>query len=200
MVSLSLCVCVCVTITLFHLALSFSYLSLSLSPVVTTCGSESNLHGILLGRETQAARGNDNAVLYASRESHYSIFKAARYFRMNAEPISTLPTGEIDLDALAEAVTRNMDGTECRKGVVLNINVGTTVKGAVDSLGGALKVLDVLGVAREDRFVHCDGALFALMLPFLDEDAIPADKAVSFLKDIDSMSVSGHKMLGCKSS
>ena len=71
-------------------------------------------------------------------------------------------------------------------------------KGAVDSLGGALRVLEVLGVSPEDRFVHCDGALFALMLPFLEEGegySVPADKAVSFLKDIDSMSVSGHKML-----
>ena len=34
---------------------------------------QGNLHGILVGREVLP-----DAILYASRESHYSVFKAAR--------------------------------------------------------------------------------------------------------------------------
>lgn len=40
---------------------------------------EGNLHGILVGRETLP-----DGILYASRETHYSVFKAARMYRMDA--------------------------------------------------------------------------------------------------------------------
>jgi len=52
---------------------------------VTTSGTEGNLHGILLAREC-----HPDAVLYTSRETHYSVFKAARYYRMDCESIPTL--------------------------------------------------------------------------------------------------------------
>ena len=37
---------------------------------VTTCGTEGNLHGMLLARETFP-----DGVIYTSKETHYSIFK-----------------------------------------------------------------------------------------------------------------------------
>ena len=76
--------------------------------------------------------------------------------------------------------------------VILNVNVGTTVKGAVDNLDRILRVLNMLNISRERFHIHCDGALFALMMPFVDF----APK-ISFRKPIDSIAVSGHKMLGC---
>ena len=41
--------------------------------------AEGNLHGILVGRECLP-----DGIMYASRETHYSIFKAARMYRMDA--------------------------------------------------------------------------------------------------------------------
>lgn len=41
--------------------------------------AEGNLHGILVGRENLP-----DGILYASRETHYSVFKAARMYRMDA--------------------------------------------------------------------------------------------------------------------
>ncbi len=49
---------------------------------ITTCGTEGNLHGILVGRENFP-----DGVLYASAESHYSVFKAGRMYRMQAEKV-----------------------------------------------------------------------------------------------------------------
>jgi hypothetical protein len=46
---------------------------------ITNCGTEGNLHGILVGRENYP-----DGILYASRETHYSVFKAARMYRMDA--------------------------------------------------------------------------------------------------------------------
>jgi len=49
---------------------------------ITNCGTEGNLHGILTGRENLP-----DGILYASSESHYSVFKAARMYRMDAERV-----------------------------------------------------------------------------------------------------------------
>ena len=149
---------------------------------VTTCGTEGNLHGILLAREC-----HPDGILYSSRETHYSIFKAARYYRMDAKAIPTLPMGEIDYDALASEIAKNRD-----RPVIINVNIGTTVKGAVDNLDRILRILKTLDIPRERFHIHCDGALFAMMMPFVDWAP-----EISFKKPIDSIAVSGHKMLGC---
>lgn len=149
---------------------------------VTTCGTEGNLHGILLAREC-----HPDGILYSSRETHYSVFKAARYYRMDAKAIPTLPMGEIDYDALSMEISKNMD-----RPVIINVNIGTTVKGAVDNLDRILRILKNLGIPRERFHIHCDGALFAMMMPFVDWAP-----EISFQKPIDSIAVSGHKMLGC---
>lgn len=149
---------------------------------VTTSGTEGNLHGILLARECFP-----DGILYTSQETHYSIFKAARYYRMECQSIPTLPMGEIDYDILASAIRANSD-----KPVILNVNIGTTVKGAVDNLDRILRILKQEQIPRDRFYIHCDGALFALMMPFID-----FAPEVSFRKPIDSIAVSGHKMLGC---
>ncbi|GAX25324.1 histidine decarboxylase [Fistulifera solaris] len=148
---------------------------------VTTSGTEGNLHGILLARERFP-----DGILYTSQETHYSVFKAARYYRMECQSIPTLPMGEINYDILAEAIAENKD-----KPVIINVNIGTTVKGAVDNLDRILRMLQQLQIPRERYYIHCDGALFALMMPFID-----FAPEVSFRKPIDSIAVSGHKMLG----
>lgn len=109
---------------------------------------------------------------------------------MEAEEIDTLPTGEIDYQHLEERIKANVEKGQDK--VIINMNIGTTVKGAVDNLDRVLRMLNVLDIPRENFYIHCDGALFALCLPFVDY----APK-ISFDKPIDSVAVSGHKMLGC---
>ena len=175
---------------------------------VTNCGTEGNLHGILVGRECLP----DDAILYASKESHYSVMKAARMYRMEAVEINTLVTGEIDCNHLKECLAA---GKARGKSAVLNINVGTTVKGAVDNLDEVLSILHELGytACHEEAykaaaaaggsepnlgyFIHCDGALFGLMLPFLEQSNFVGHvPEVTFDKPIGSISVSGHKFIG----
>lgn len=148
---------------------------------VTTCGTEGNLHGLLLAREC-----HPDGILYTSKESHYSVFKAARYYRMDAKAIKTLPMGEIDYDLLQREIAKNKD-----RPVIINVNIGTTVKGAVDNLDRILRILKSLNIPKERFHIHCDGALNAMMLPFVDYAP-----DISFTKPIDSITVSGHKMLG----
>jgi len=150
---------------------------------VTTSGTEGNLHGILLAREC-----HPDGILYTSQETHYSIFKAARYYRMQCEAVPTLPMGEIDYEQLARSLDKNRD-----KPAIINVNIGTTVKGAVDNLDRILDILETLEIPRDRYHIHCDGALFALMMPFIEGGS----DLLSFEKNIDSIAVSGHKMLGC---
>jgi len=149
---------------------------------VTTSGTEGNLHGILLAREC-----HPDGILYTSSETHYSVFKAARYYRMDLRAIPTLPMGEINYELLAQELDKNREYP-----AILNVNIGTTVKGALDNLDRILDILKVLDIPRERYYIHCDGALFALMMPFIDDAP-----EISFEKPIDSIAVSGHKMLGC---
>uniref|UniRef100_A0ACD5URK3 Uncharacterized protein n=1 Tax=Avena sativa TaxID=4498 RepID=A0ACD5URK3_AVESA len=148
---------------------------------ITNCGTEGNLHGILVGREVFP-----DGILYASHESHYSVFKAARMYRMDCVKVDTLVTGEIDCADFGRKICENKD-----KPAIINVNIGTTVKGAVDDLDLVIETLEKLGF--ENRFyIHCDGALFGLMMPF-----VKLAPKVSFKKPIGSVSVSGHKFVGC---
>ncbi|CAA6660522.1 unnamed protein product [Spirodela intermedia] len=123
---------------------------------ITNCGTEGNLHGILIGREVFP-----DGVLYASRESHYSVFKAARMYRMDCVKVKTLVSGEIDCSDFQAKLIENQE-----KPAIVNVNIGTTVKGAVDDLDLVIKLLEESGF--ENRFyIHCDGALFGLMMPFV---------------------------------
>ncbi len=98
-------------------------------------------------------------VLYASRETHYSVFKAGKMYRMDTEPIDTTDTGEMDYDHFKQLVTNNK-----ARPAIVNVNIGTTVKGAVDDLDRVLQILKDVGYTEDRFYIHCDGALFGLMV------------------------------------
>ncbi|ESX11672.1 hypothetical protein X767_31370 [Mesorhizobium sp. LSJC264A00] len=68
------------------------------------------------------------------------------------------------------------------------------MKGAYDDIASCVSVLDQVGIDQSRRFVHVDGALNAMVLPFVDGS--PSGIRPSFRHGIDSMSTSGHKMIG----
>ena len=147
-------------------------------------GTEGNLWGIYLGREAL-----EDAVLLHSEEAHYSIPKAARLLRIEAIKVSCNEAGEINLDALASALA-GLNG----RPVIMTLTCGTTMTGAHDTIGGVIETLEAAGISRQQRYIHVDGALNAMVIPFVPEapDAIRP----SFRHAIDSISTSGHKMIG----
>ena len=151
---------------------------------VTNSGTEGNLQAILVARENFP-----DGILYSSEESHYSIFKASHFYRMKAVSIPTSWDGCMRLDCLRNEISKNKD-----KPVIINANIGTTVKGAVDNIYGIIGVLKQLNIPRDKFYIHCDGALFAMMLPFLEQKN---NLSIDFTMDIDSIAISGHKFLGC---
>jgi len=146
---------------------------------VTTCGTEGNLYGLFLGRELY-----EDGILYFSEDTHYSVKKAARLYRIPYVVINSQPNGEIDYEDLEQQLATRQD-----KSAIVNINLGTTLKGAVDRIE---KTVDILNRLNISFYIHCDGALAGLLLPFIDDAP-----RISF-KDypIGSIAVSGHKFIG----
>ncbi|MBU2103330.1 MAG: hypothetical protein KKF80_08020, partial [Candidatus Omnitrophica bacterium] len=167
---------------------------------VTAGGTWGNLIGILAG--IQRFPGRPTGILYYSEDSHYSIDKIARLLNMQiikyredsdysiyneeriAIKIPSLPNGEIDYSKLEKAIKANRG-----RPVILNLNIGTTMRGAIDSPERVIGILSQCHVA--DFHIHCDAALSGMMLPFL-EGAPKIDLA----KSVHSVAISGHKFMG----
>jgi serine decarboxylase len=151
---------------------------------VGASGTEGNIWALYLAREA-----HPTAVVLHSEDAHYSIPKAARILRMDAVSVASERNGELSLDAFKASVAKQKG-----RPVIVTLNCGSTVKGAHDDIVGALTALESSGHTPDQRFVHVDGALNAMVLPF-DAEA-PDNIRPSFRSAIDSISTSGHKMVG----
>ena len=142
---------------------------------VTNSGSEGNLAGIAAG----VLRHSDPMV-YASEKAHYSVDKACRLMHCPLVKMSCLADHSVGVDALVRHIERHVTG----ESLTIVLTAGTTMSGAVDDIA-----------LVRDRFpkayIHVDAALSGLLLPFL-----PGVPPFDFATGIDSISVSGHKMLG----
>jgi histidine decarboxylase len=157
---------------------------------VTSCGTEGNLLGILYGREAAEASGCP-ATLVSSVESHYSVAKAARMYKMPYERVASTPSdGEMDYPAFEEACRRLVGEG---RSVVAVVNAGSTVRGAHDRLSHMLAAMDRAAVPANKRYVHVDAALSGLILPLIEE---AKEWHFGFDLGADSIAVSGHKQLG----
>jgi histidine decarboxylase len=151
---------------------------------VGTSGTEGNFWALYLAREAMP-----EATLIYTREAHYSIPKAAKILRINSVCVECEPGGAVDLSAFAVVVEKHKG-----KSVIVALTCGTTVKGAHDDIGAAMTILKQAGFDRTTSYVHVDGALNAMVLPFAED--VPFNIMPSFGHGIDSISASGHKMIG----
>jgi len=125
-----------------------------------------------------------DAALYFSRDTHYSVHKAARLLQIAPVAIDSQSNGEIDYADLEAQVARRGS-----RPAIVNVNLGTTLKGAVDRIDRVATILDGVGVPFH---LHCDGALGGLLLPY-----IQGSPAIDFTNyPIGSIAVSGHKFIG----
>ncbi|MCC5653027.1 histidine decarboxylase [Nostoc sp. XA013] len=145
---------------------------------VTAGGTEGNLYGMFLAREIYP-----NGILYSSQDSHYSIPKAAKLFRIQHNAVNSQINGEINYEHFEQLISENRSYP-----AIINLNIGTTVKGAIDNLDKVLAILERNQI--KDYYIHCDAALSGLILPFLD-----GAPQVNFEKPIDSIAISA-KFIG----
>lgn len=146
---------------------------------VTNGGTEGNMYGIYLAREL-----HPDGVVYYSEDTHYSVAKILRVLHARNIMIRSLPGGEIDYEDLHETIRVRRDVPP-----IIFANIGTTMTGAVDDLARIRAVLADLAIPA--HYIHADAALSGMILPFVDDP-----QPFGFDAGIDSISVSGHKMIG----
>jgi histidine decarboxylase len=146
---------------------------------VTNGGTEGNMYGIYLAREIYP-----DGLVYYSEATHYSVPKILRMVHARNIMIKSLPNGEIDYNDLAETLRIHRDVPP-----IIFANIGTTMTGAIDNLDRIKQILKDNAIAH--YYIHCDAALSGMILPFVG-DPQPFD----FGAGIDSLAISGHKMLG----
>lgn len=146
---------------------------------VTNGGTESNLYGAYLGRER-----HPDAILYASAEAHYSVPKIARILRMEYEAVPVDDQGSMDPEALQAALRRHAE-----RSAVIIATVGTTSRGAIDSLPGIRRALVEAGTERSH--LHVDGAFGGLLAALA-----PVPVPWGFDAGAESIGISGHKVIG----
>jgi histidine decarboxylase len=147
---------------------------------VSTGGTESNLNGVHTG-----LRRFPDAVIYRTRDAHYSVEKiAAIVGRQYAEAVVDVDErGEMNYQHLATLVARHHD----RPAIVV-ATAGTTMTEACDDIERINAILDHYAVPG--RHVHVDAALSGIPLAL--------DRALHFdaYGGVDSITISGHKWLG----
>ena len=146
---------------------------------VTNGGTEGNMYGIYLARETFP-----NGLVYYSEATHYSVPKILRMVHARNIMIRSQENGEIDYQDLAETIRIHRDVPP-----IIFANIGTTMTGAVDNLDKIKLIMHDLTIKQ--YYIHCDAALGGMILPFVDNPQ-PFD----FSAGIDSIAISGHKMIG----
>jgi len=149
------------------------------SGYVTSGGTEGNLYGLNIANQMYP-----HGVIYYSDQTHYSIPKILRIIHSDSEKVASTPNGEIDYEALAAALHRNKD-----KPAIINANIGTTMKGAIDNVKTIKTLLNDAGI--KEHYIHCDAALSGMILPFVDDP-----QPFTFQEGVQSISVSGHKFIG----
>lgn len=145
---------------------------------VTNGGTEGNYYALYL-----ALTRYPDATVYYSKTAHYSLPKAKRLMRFKARPIDTDANDEMDYEAFNEAL-KTHNGP-----AIVVATIGTTMAGAIDDVYRISALLKSHNIT--DTYIHCDAALFGMILPFLSDAPL-----FDFQLPIDSISVSGHKMIG----
>lgn len=146
---------------------------------VTNGGTEGNLYGLYLAREL-----HPNGIVYYSEATHYSVQKTIRLLNIRSVMLRANENGQMDCNDLDEMLKIHRDVP-----AIIFANFGTTMTGAIDDLKSIKNALAKNKI--ENHYIHGDGALSGMILPFVQNDA-----GFDFASGLDSISVSGHKFIG----
>ena len=158
---------------------------------LTNSGTDSNMHGIYMGRTLLEGRTGVTPKIYFTREAHYSIQILRDLLNLEWVVVATNPDGSMDINDLDQKLRANSN-----QPALVVATIGTTFKGAIDSIDGIQSKLK-----GRTSYLHLDAALFGGYLPhtqFADEllhktSRLNTDTAS---QRYDSIAVSCHKFFG----
>lgn len=145
---------------------------------MTSGGTEGNLYGMNIAKSLYP-----HGCFYVSEAAHYSIFKILHILNFDHKIIPAQDNGEINCDALEKNLQDN------KRPPLLVLNIGTTMKGAMDNVEHIRNILKKLQINQ--FYLHADAALSGAFLPF-----IANTPHFDFKAGIHSIAISGHKFIG----
>jgi histidine decarboxylase len=155
---------------------------------LSNSGTDSNLHGMYIGRTLLRARHGVLPKAYYTREAHYSIQILQDLLGLDAVIVGTAADGSMDPVDLA----RNLDAHSSHPALVV-ATIGTTFKGAIDPL-------DLIRSVTRGRacYVHLDAALFGGYLSYTQHSGALkfCDSNRAEPARYESIAVSCHKFFG----
>lgn len=149
-------------------------------------GSMANLTALTVARQAKLNNDIENAVVYFSDQTHFSVDRALKVLGFKHQQICRIETDEhlrISVSALKKQIKE--DRTKGKKPFCVIANAGTTNCGAVDSLNELADLCNDEGV-----WLHADGSYGA--------PAILSEKGSALLQGIhraDSLTLDPHKWL-----
>jgi len=158
---------------------------------LSNSGTDSNMHGLYMGRTILHSRTGVMPKIYFTQEAHYSIQILRDLLHLDWVVVGTKPDGGMDADDLERQLNANPNHP-----ALVVATIGTTFKGAIDSVDEIQAKLK-----GRESYLHLDAALFGGYLPhtpfaadLLHEvtDPVTGKKQQRY----DSIAVSCHKFFG----
>lgn len=155
---------------------------------ISHSGTDSNMHGMYMGRTLLKGRTGILPKVYFTKEAHYSVQILRDLLGLETVFVDTLPDGGMDSADLKQKLENNPNHP-----ALVVATIGTTFKGAIDNVDDIQDALK-----SHPNYLHLDAALFGGYLPFT-----PHSKEVSYHSQnnptkprYDSIAVSCHKFFG----
>ena len=155
---------------------------------ISNSGTDSNMHGMYMGRTILKGRTGQLPKAYFTREAHYSVQILRDLLGLDAVMLKTLPDGGMDPDDLARKLAEHASAP-----ALVVATIGTTFKGAIDNLDRIQGKL-----TGRSSYLHVDAALFGGYLPFTPHADVVHHQPSQFAASgrYDSIAVSCHKFFG----
>tara|TARA_B110000967_G_C18897765_1_gene572045 strand:+ start:573 stop:2060 length:1488 start_codon:yes stop_codon:yes gene_type:complete len=131
-------------------------------------------------------------ILYATQvpHSHYSISKIASLYKLDTKWVNSNENGSMNLVDFENSIKQHTLDSPLAPAII-NINIGTTMTGAIDNAPMILKILKCYPI---NYSIHLDAAMLGAVLKFIN----PFPNVTNYFFELEAKTivVSGHKFLG----
>lgn len=135
-------------------------------------------------------------IVFCSKDhTHYSIKKISALMKLDISFVDTYSNGQIKLQALEAKLIEHISQRP-NKGIMMIVNIGTTITGAIDNVREVKNILDrCTNKGKISPYtIHADAACYGMIIPVTK----PFGEVKDYFKNlgISTMTISGHKFLG----
>ncbi|MCK5705466.1 MAG: hypothetical protein KAI29_30160, partial [Cyclobacteriaceae bacterium] len=155
---------------------------------LTHSGTDSNMHGMYMGRTILKKLTGEVPKCYFTREAHYSIQILGDLLGLETVFVNTLPDASMDIEDLSLKLSEHPNHP-----ALVVATIGTTFKGAIDHVDQIQNVLK-----GHESYLHLDAALFGGYLPHTSGASEVLHKLENNPSEVryDSIAISCHKFFG----